>query len=247
MKRILFIIILTLFWGIPGTGIFASDNKEPGISKHVATTPVHRMNENWWQNRYEQKVNEAKTKEIDILLLGDSITHGWDNHKELLKKFFGEKVLNFGMSGDRTEHTLWILDQGNLDALKPKMIMLMIGTNNIGHHSSTPEMTVDGITEIIKRLQKKFPDSPVLLLAVFPRDAKPDGVKRNQVLEINKNLPPLADGKKVEFLDLQEKFLDPNGEISPEIMRDFLHPTKKGYEIWGTEITPFIKKWVYPE
>lgn len=214
---------------------------------HVAVTPAHRNGEGWWKNRYAEKVAQAEKGDVDILFLGDSITHGWDDRKDTLKKFFGEKVVNFGMSGDRTEHTLWILDQGKLDALKPKMIMIMIGTNNIGHGSSNPAMAVDGIKAILGRVKEKFPESKVLLLAVFPRDEKPDGRLREQVKEINNELPPLADGEQVVYLDLTEKFLEPDSTMSREMMGDFLHPGDKGYEIWGTEVTPFIKKWVYPD
>ncbi len=214
---------------------------------HVAVTPVDRNGEDWWKNRYEEKVAQAEKGDVDILFLGDSITHGWDGRTNTLKKYFGEKVLNFGMSGDRTEHTLWILDQGKLDNLKPKMIMIMIGTNNIGHGSSNPAMAVDGIKAILGRVAQKFPESKVLLLAVFPRDEHPDGRLREQVKEINNELPALADGERVVFLNLTEKFLEPDGTMSPEMMGDFLHPGDKGYEIWGEEVTPFVEKWVYPD
>ena len=242
MRKLLFISTIFMAFFMSGTIVQAAENAE--IPQHVATTPDHRLNEDWWKNRYEEKLAQAKNGDIDVIFLGDSITHFWDGRSQF-KKYYGDrKVLNIGFSGDRTEHVLWRLDEGCTDGLSPKMIMMMIGTNNIGHGTSTPAQAVDGIRAILDRLKKKHPDAKILLLAVFPRDEKPDGHLRLKANEINAALPALADGENVVFLDLSEKFLQADGVMSREIMPDFLHPGDAGYEIWAQAVEPFFAKWV---
>ena len=214
------------------------------IPKHVATTPTTQTAEwavKWWMPRHEQKLKEAANGDIDLVFIGDSITHGWENVPDLWNKYYRDrKPLNLGFSGDRTEHVLWRLDHGAIDGIQPKLAVIMIGTNNIGHKSSTPEQTVDGIRAILARLGAKHPQMKILLLAVFPRGADRNDPFRRQVEEINEHLPALADGKRVFFLDLGGKFLDKGGTLPKKLMPDLLHPNKEGYQIWAEAMEPTI-------
>jgi lysophospholipase L1-like esterase len=230
MKRIL-LATLTAFLPF---ALRAEDKPAPAPASlaNVATTPeVHGGTE----KRIEQFNEISKKGEAQLVFLGDSITHGWESQKELWQSAWGQyKPANFGIGGDRTEHVLWRLDHGNMDGLKPKLVVLMIGTNNTGHRKAgePAQQTADGVKAIIDRVQKKSPDTKVLLLAIFPRGEKPDDKLRVHNDAINAILAKMDDGKKIFFMDIGPKFLTPEGVLTTEIMKDWLHPGAKGYQIW---------------
>jgi len=148
---------------------------------------------------------------------------------------------NFGISADRTQHLLWRLRNGELDGIKPKVVVLMIGTNNTGleadgktPRNNTAEVA-EGVTVVVKELRHRLPETKILLLAIFPRGQKDQPI-RTQLSEINKELATLADGRAVHFLDIGDKFLEADGTLSREVMPDLLHPAEKGYEIWAATI-----------
>ena len=210
--------------------------------KSVALTPVPR-NDDWWQKRHTEKVELMKKGNIDLLMIGDSITHGWEGQKEVWEKFYtGQNILNYGFSGDRTEHVLWRLQHSPLDTISPKAIIMMIGTNNIGSGSSSPKDTADGILAIVDLLQKQYPVAKIFVLYVFPRDEKPDGDLRQKVNEINGYLPEQV-GKlnNVVLIDIGDLFLNDDGILPKNIMPDFLHPNKEGYLIWAKSLEPILK------
>jgi lysophospholipase L1-like esterase len=189
-----------------------------------------------WISRHESNVAAAKKGGVDLLFLGDSITDGWrwgQGHGGLNvwpKYYAARHAANFGIGGDRTEHVLWRLEHGEVDGIKPKVVVLLIGTNNTGRN--TPPEIVEGVTAVVQELHTKLPESKVLLLAIFPRGEK-DNPVREQIKEINRQLAKLDDGKTVRFLDLGPKFLEPDGTLSRELAPDLLHVNEKGYQIWA--------------
>ena len=213
--------------------------------KSVALTPVPRSNErdDWWTKRHTEKTDLMAKGDVDLLMIGDSITHGWENQKEVWGEFYGErKILNYGFSGDRTEHVLWRLQNSPLDKISPKAITIMIGTNNIGHGSSSPKDAADGVQAIVELLQKQYPDARIFVLYVFPRDEQPDGELRKKVNEINGYLPGMiGKHKNVVLVDIGYLFLDENGVLPKSIMGDSLHPGKDGYRIWAKAVEPILK------
>lgn len=209
----------------------------------AAIKPASRSAEGWWTQRHEEKLAQAKDQkeQIGIVFLGDSITQGWEGGpaKPSWDRFYGpRKPINLGFSGDRTQHVLWRLDNGEVDGLRPKAAVLMIGTNNVG--GDTPEAIADGIKAVVAKIQAKLPETKVLLLAVFPRGEKPDDPARAKVQKVNELVKPLHDGKKVVYLDIGPKFVQEDGTISKEIMPDFLHLSGKGYRIWAEAIEPTL-------
>ena len=215
-------------------------------AQNKALDPVDRKDD-WWTKRHTENVEKMSQGDIELLLIGDSITHGWDNQKELYEKFFGTyKAINLGFSGDQTAHVLWRLDHLPLDTISPKAAMIMIGTNNIGHKDgSTPKEAAEGIVAIVKKLRKQYPKLQILVLKVFPRDESPDGEYRKKVNEINATFPAMlakAGVGNVKVLDINAGFLDKDGTLPKSIMGDFLHPGKDGYGYWGTEVTPVIQR-----
>jgi lysophospholipase L1-like esterase len=217
------------------------------VLANTAIEPVPR--EPNWVKRHEGFVEIARKGDVDVLFLGDSITDFWrrDDVKSGGKKvwdanFASYKTANFGISGDRTQHVLWRLQNGELDGIKPKLVVLMIGTNNIGFERdgttprNTPAEAAEGVKAIVQTLRTKLPQTKILLLGVFPRAEQPTDPLRQQVNAINAIIAKLGDGKNVRYLDIGPKFLAPDGTLSREIMPDVLHPGEKGYEIWAAAI-----------
>lgn len=222
---------------IAALGLIGS-TAESGDKKNPATTPAPR--DAGWVKRHDGFVEIAKKGDVDLLFLGDSITDGWRGQKKTWESAFGAyKPANFGIGGDRTEHVLWRIQNGELDGIKPKVAVLMIGTNNSGANSA--EQISEGITEIVKTIRSKSPTTKVLLLAVFPRGKMIPNGQNTKITEINKTIAKLDDGKNVKFLDIGEKFMK-DGQIPGSIMPDYLHLSQQGYQIWADAITPTLKE-----
>ena len=208
------------------------------------------------EKRHESFNVISKKGEAELVFLGDSITHSWEGRGKAVweKTWAPLKAANFGISGDRTEHVLWRLDHGNFDGLKPKAIVLMIGTNNTGHqgrpqkeidnavYKCTAEQTAVGIKAILASLQKKCPDAKILVLGIFPRGADKNDKFRQQNEATNAIIKGYADDKKIFFLDVSDKFLEADGTLPKSIMPDLLHPNEKGYQIWSDAMEAKVKE-----
>jgi lysophospholipase L1-like esterase len=192
---------------------------------------------------HEQFVDKAKQGDTDLLFLGDSITAGWNAQKEIWEQHFGQyKPANFGIGGDRTQHVLWRIENGELEPpMKPKAIVLMIGTNNSAHDPA--DKIAAGIEKIVTTARQKT-GAKVLLLAVFPRGetAEKAAKQRETIKGINERIRKLDDGKNVRFRDLTGQFMNADGTISKDIMHDYLHLTRKGYEIWAEALDEPLKE-----
>lgn len=199
----------------------------------------------WWQPRHDAKLAELKKmKQVDLLMVGDSITHGWENGgKKVWEEHYAKRnALNIGFSGDRTEHVLWRLQHGAVKGISPKLAVIMIGTNNTGHRQDPAEETAAGIKAIIVELQKQLPETKILLLAIFPRGEKPDDRLRKLNTGINEIIAGYDDGKKVFFLDINAEFLDDDGTLPKSVMPDLLHPQAAGYATWAKAMESSIVK-----
>ena len=234
MKRKLLMVLL-------GVVILSTVITAVAAEKHSAVVPAHRHS--WWTLRHWAVNERVRQGDVDMIFIGDSITHSWENNgKEVWQKYYGHrKAVNLGFSGDRTQHVLWRLDNGNIDGISPKVAVIMIGTNNSNRDDNTAEEIADGIIAICKKLRAKLPKTKILLLAVFPRAEKPCP-QREKIAKANKIASEIADGKMIHYLDIGQKFLQPDKLISKEIMPDFLHLTPKGYQIWAESIEPTIAK-----
>lgn len=192
-----------------------------------------------WNEMHAGFLKRAQAGPIEVLFLGDSITQGWnDAGKASWEKSFAPlKAANFGIGGDMTQQVLWRITEGKeLEGVAPKAVVLMIGTNNFGLGNHSPEAVAKGVAVILDTLKTKLPNSKILLLAIFPRDAKPGTPFRQKIAAVNEQLVKLADGKTVHYLDLGPKFLAADGSLPKEIMPDFLHLSPRGYEIWAEAI-----------
>jgi lysophospholipase L1-like esterase len=202
----------------------------------VTVVPVPREDK-WWQDLHHRFLDRAKQGKVDLLFLGDSITQGW-NDNEVWKRFYGPRhAANFGIGGDATQHVLWRIRNGELEGIRPKIVVLMIGTNNASYCSA--DEIAKGVTAIVEELRKRLPDTKILLLGVFPRSQKPDAT-RQKLQAVNVQIARLDDGSRVKFLDIGRSFLNDDGSISPEIMPDYLHLSPRGYRIWADAIEPTL-------
>jgi lysophospholipase L1-like esterase len=213
---------------------------------NTAIEPVPR--DDRWVERHEGFVAEAQKGGIDVLFMGDSITDGWRRSgKEIWDREYAPlNAANFGIGGDRTQHVLWRLRNGEAEGYQPTAVVLMIGTNNTGfeRESTTPRNStaeiIEGVTTVVQDLRSDFPAAKILLLAVFPR-AEKGSARRAQVAEVNRSIAKLHDGTHVHYLDIGDKFLDGEGNIPLDVMPDLLHPNEKGYQIWADAIRELLK------
>jgi len=217
---------------------------------NTATEPVWRARNEPWLKRHHGFAEIARTAtKCDLLFLGDSITDHWRSKgREIWNREFAPYgALNFGISGDRTQHLLWRLQNGEIGELRPKVIVMMIGTNNVGFESdgkrvrNPPPEIAEGIKANVSYLRRQLPQARILLLAVFPR-GDPDSPARAEVTAVNRRIARLHDGRHVFFLDIGRTFLSRDGTLSPEIMPDKLHPTPEGYERWASAIRPTLDR-----
>lgn len=196
-----------------------------------------------FQKAHESFLARGKAGKIGVLFLGDSITAGWGRAKDTWDAHYGKyDPANFGIGGDRTQHVLWRIANGELDGISPKVVVLMIGTNNSGAYSAEEIARAD--RKIVTEIHAKLPDTKVLLLGVFPRGADPKDPKvaatRAKLKAVNADIAKLDDGNKTRYLDIGDKFLDAEGNLPPDIMPDALHPNAKGYQIWADAMQPLL-------
>ncbi len=205
----------------------------PAVANDTVT-PVPRDDK--WMKRHELINSRAVPGEVDEIFLGDSITAGWEGGgKAAWAKYFAHrKPMNAGIGGDRTQHVLWRLDNGNIRGITPKVAVLMIGTNN--SQQNTPEQIAAGIKAIVAKLREKLPQTKVLLLGIFPRGADATDPRRKTNEATNAIVKSLDDGTHVFYLDIGPKFLSADGTLDKKIMPDLLHLSGEGYEIWASSI-----------
>lgn len=207
---------------------------------HDAVKPVPRDGN--WMKRHDSFNERVKKGNVDLIFIGDSITQGWEGAgKNVWAKFYGSRnAVNLGIGGDRTQHVLWRLENGNIADISPKLAVIMIGTNNSG--GNTSQQIADGVAAIVAKLRKDLPKTKILVLGVFPRGADEANKQRQVNKGANELISKLADDKDVFYLDIGPKFLAADGTLSKEIMPDLLHLNEKSYTIWAESIEPTVMK-----
>lgn len=201
---------------------------------HSAIKPVPRTG--GWLTRHESFNKRVAQGKVDLVFIGDSITQGWEGSgKDVWAKYYANRnTVNLGIGGDRTQHVIWRLDNGNLKNITPKAAVIMIGTNNSG--SNTSAEIADGVKVIVEQIRKMSPKTKILVLGVFPRGTNNDDARRKVNQGANAIFKNLADSKHVHYLDIGKHFLTDDGTLTREIMPDLLHLSPKGYLIWAESI-----------
>ncbi|MCA9105093.1 MAG: GDSL family lipase [Planctomycetales bacterium] len=208
--------------------------------EHDAIRPVPR--DGGWMNRHNSMNERVAKGNVDLVFIGDSITQGWEGAgRKVWQEFYGERnAVNLGIGGDRTQHVIWRLDNGNFTDITPKVAVIMIGTNNAGSNSSAE--IAEGVKVIVGQIREKSPDTQILLLATFPRGASADDPRRQVNNGSNEIIQGYAEDDHVTYLDIGPKFLSEDGSLSTDIMPDRLHLSEAGYQIWAESIEPTLKE-----
>jgi lysophospholipase L1-like esterase len=177
--------------------------------------------------------------DAQLVFVGDSITQGWEGPGQPVwaERYGTRGALNLGVSGDRTEHVVWRLRQGHLDGLEPRVLVLMIGTNDTGA-GRTPERIADGVATILDELTRGMPRTTILLLAIFPRGRQPKDPMRSNNAAANRLLQTMADGERVRWVDIGDAFLEIDGYLDEAVMPDALHLSEDGYRRWAEALEP---------
>ena len=211
-------------------------HKMPPRTAADAVTPTAKD-----QDQHLRSLKTLKEQNTEVLFLGDSLTSFWPTQGpkswRLLARY---KPANLGVSGDRTEHLLWRITNGELDGINPKLVVVLIGTNNIGQcQNEQPEWVANAIEKIVGTVHASLPASRILLMGLFPRNAR-GSLEREKVGLVNARIQALDNGKDIRFLDIGANFLDSDGNIPSDVMADQLHLTAKGYEIWFQNMKPLL-------
>lgn len=205
------------------------------------------------QIAHEQLLEKAKKGGIDIYFEGDSITRRWgaSDYPEFLANwttnFFGWNAADFGWGADRIENMLWRLENGELDGVNPKIIVILAGINNVGTFpggDAKVENISRGLKALVSICQQKAPNAVIILTGMFPRNDNMAVVPT--INSINDNLAKLADGKKIRYLNLNDKLADKDGKLFEGMSKDKLHPSLKGYQIWADGLKPIFTEILGP-
>jgi len=204
-----------------------------------------------------QLLEKAKKGRVDIYFEGDSITRRWGatDYPQLLanwrRNFTGWNAGDFGWGADRIQNILWRLEHGELDQVNPKIVVVQAGTNNIGRtipRGTEQVMAADisrGLQALVKMIEAKAPDATVILTGIFPRNDNPDAMPL--IRQINGTLAKMADGRKVRYVDVNDKLADDQGKLFDGVMnRDQLHPAEKGYQVWADALKPIFQEILGP-
>jgi lysophospholipase L1-like esterase len=204
---------------------------------------------------HAQLLEKARQGRIDVYFVGDSIVRRWGalDYPELLANwrdnFFGWNAANFGWGADRTENILWRLQNGELDGVNPKVVVVLAGTNNVGRQPRDEQAIAEiarGVKAIIDICRQKAPDATIILTAILPRHD--NAAVMPTIDRINQRLSTFADGSRVRFLDITDRFVDSSGALVPGVLneRDRLHPTVRGYQIWADALKPIFGELLGP-
>ncbi|RUL83306.1 GDSL-type esterase/lipase family protein [Tautonia sociabilis] len=225
------------------------------------TVAVPRAGQSDWVVDHSRYVSRAMSGPAPVLFLGDSITRGWlgpaldGNDRRLnrlwLGRFASRRAANFGMDGDHVEHLLWRIRHGELPRIEPELIVLLIGTNNIG--LDPPQEIAKGVVAVVDEIRRRCPGSLILVMGLLPRGTTlghgqppislaPDP----RIAAINRLLEPLADRPGVAFLDIGDRFIGPDGLLNRRLQPDLLHLSSEGYALWADALEPMVRLLVGP-
>lgn len=209
---------------------------------------------------HAELLEKAKKGRIDLYFEGDSITRRWGTSDEQYRaflenwrqNFFGWNAADFGWGGDKTQNILWRLQNGELDGVNPKVIVLMAGTNNVGRQSPEdvgldPRVaeTTRGVKAILDLMRRKAPKATIVLMGITPRN---DNMAVMPIINrINERLSKFADGKKVIYLNINDRLADREGKLFEGMTnKDGLHLDVKGYQVWADALKPILTRLLGP-
>jgi len=235
-----------------------SSNKSSSFNTatHPVPSPEYRgASAGWgegkdWFNQHKDINQIGNDRKVDLVFLGNSITQSWGGEgrsvgspvKELWDSLYAPRnAANFGISGDRTQHILWRIDNGNFEGISPKAIILTIGVNNFRNNSSS-EIS-DGIKLIVRKLKKKLPSTHIILLGPLPTGANESDPLRKKYHQVHQEIRGLGTQSRLTYMKISEHFILTKGDLNYDLMRtDNIHLTAQGYYQWAKLIEPELKR-----
>ena len=208
-----------------------------------AASPVPKAENPNWMPQHEANVALVRKGGIDVLFVGDSLTKCWsrEGRDVWAARFAPLHAGNIGISGDCTQHVLWRLENGELEKIHPKAVVLLIGTNNITAGDS-PADIAKAVGAIVGEIRQRLPEARILLLGILPRSELASHPVRETVRSVNNLISKLQDVDHVTYLDIGDKLLQPDGSLTKEVTKDFTHLTANGYEIFAGAIQPIVER-----
>jgi lysophospholipase L1-like esterase len=246
---------------IVAVGARADDDRRidaPSRPTHVRADRAAPQQNPLFMPAHRQLLEKAKSAQIDVYFLGDSITRRWhandypalqENWKQ---NFFGWNAANFGWGADTTQNALWRIENGELDGVGPKVIVIMIGTNNVGElpldgdREGDVENIARGIRAVLHAARKKAPLARVVLMGITPRNDKGGTALMPVINEINQRIAKLANTKRVRYVNFNDRLADKDGRLFEGVTEDGLHLSVKGYQIWADALKPIFREWLGP-
>ena len=205
---------------------------QPAVTENLAVTLENRD-----IDRFKKQAERMAQGNVDLLWIGDSITHGWEGGgKDVWAEYYGDRnAMNFGISGDRTGHVLWRLENYDWSKVNPKLAVLLIGVNNTWSRDREPANIALGNRRIVTKLHSLFPEMKIIVLKIFPCTSRPD--QQAEIDKINALMPyAVRDLDYVELVDINHVFMNKDGVLTKDVMPDLLHPNAVGYESWGAAL-----------
>ena len=235
-----------------GLCLFGGQFQAQAASRPGASDAVEKQDDGVFLKKHDAILQRARSGPIGLLFLGDSITERWHIAPHIWEAYYGKyHPANFGIGGDRTQNVVWRIEHGELDGIAPRVVVLLLGTNNSLDYPAADIAAAD--RKIVGMIRARLPASKILLLGIFPRgprDARGGPVTPDKVEEaagrmrtidaVNRELATLDDGKTVRYLDIGAVFLGQDGRIPKPIMPDQLHPGPAGYQLWADAMRPLL-------
>jgi lysophospholipase L1-like esterase len=242
--------------GVENTSPSTSSSFPANLPAQRAAQPAPQSNP-LFRAAHEALLRKKSQGVIDVYFLGDSITRRWQgtdypaNKQNWDANFHGWNAANFGWGGDTTQNVLWRLQHGELDDVHPKVVVLMIGTNNVGNATSANEVQriddiSNGIRAILDVVRSKAPQAKIILMGITPRNDNGRTTMMPTINKINEQIATFADGEIVVYLDINDKLADSEGRLLEGVTNDGLHLSIKGYQIWADALTPQLTEWLGP-
>lgn len=233
------------------------------------TSPTQRQQERWPADRarprtdsnsmlaHRQLLAKRTQGRIDVYFMGNSITRRWGatDYPHFLahwrESFHGWNAANFGWGADGIEHMLWRIENGELDGVNPRVIVLLAGTNNVGRVPGGDEKVADivrGLRALVALMQQKAPNATIVLTGIFPReDSLPTAPAINaEIASVNAGVAAMADGRTIRWVNVNDRLTHADGRLRTELFMDALHPNVQGYQVWADALTPVLRELLGP-
>jgi lysophospholipase L1-like esterase len=227
-------------------------------AEHASSQQAVPQNNSLFLLAHQMLLAKRKQGVIDVYFLGDSITRRWqatdypEHQKNWDQNFRGWNAANFGWGGDTTQNVLWRLQHGELDGVNPKVVVLMIGTNNVGKDPPTDggdarsDDVAHGIRAIVNLIREKSPAARIVLMGITPRNDDGKTTAMPTIDKTNARISQFADGRSVVYLNINKTLADADGKLFEGMTEDGLHLSVKGYQVWADALKPLFSQWLGP-